>query len=887
MANLVGQTIGQYQIVEHLGRGGMADVYKAFHPGLEVYRAFKVIRPEFAAEAGFKERFQREARAVAALRHANIVQMHDFGVHDSLYYMVMEFVEGQNLKTYLARHAPIRPFSEIIPLIEQIAAALTYAHEHGLVHRDVKPANVMLTPEEQVILTDFGIARMVSGEERLTQTGTGIGTPAYMAPEQAEGRSDLGPAADVYSLGIILYETLTGHVPFTADTPLAVLLKVISDPVPPPQQFSPDIPNALQGVALKAVAREPVQRYPTAAALADALRLSLAVAAEGSATASVAGEQPAPAAPPPPPVPAAPEKARPTPSWMVIGLLIMALLLGGAAAAIYFLSRPAPALATWQFVIDTSAGMAETLGEQTKMDIARAALAQELDILPANVSAGLRTFGGGAEAEPCQETTLRLKPTTGQHERLAGALADITPGGEAPLTEAIVRAIGDLDLTHDSRNTLIIITAGLDTCEENGVAQLETLSRRLGIEFELHLIGLGVNEAEAQAQLQLMALAAGGRYYDAQNEADIRRILEQEVAALQGTPRPPPEPTTAPQATQPPLDGVNVSNNPGLSANPHLAFDDQGVLHLIWEDNSLRAPKTDILHRQRTPAGEWSETESLTADFDTIIGNLSLQHRPTGEVCAFWYGGSSPPGTSLPLGLYVRCLGEGGEAAELVAAGISAQFAPAFAPDGAAQTLVIRGRSLTLGGVEVADGEALINGAALAVDRAGGYHAVWLRQGTPFSLEYRFSNDGGMTWQPGETLTDETNRPLTTLNLVADDQGRVHLVWSSGARVLYRRRTPDGGWEATTDVTQGRPGNNSANIGLVVGADGLVHVLWQGHQGLYTTHQQPDGSWDEPYLVTEMPGGWPGPAIAVDEQGGRHIVWRDDATVDLYYTFLP
>lgn len=166
MANLVGQTIGQYQIIEYLGRGGMADVYKAFHPGLQVYRALKVIRPEFAAEEGFKERFQHEARAVAALRHPNIVQMHDFGVHDNLYYMVMEFIEGQNLKTYLTRHAPIRPFSEIVPLLEQVVAALAYAHEWGLAHRDVKPANIMLTPENQVILTDFGIARMVSGGER-------------------------------------------------------------------------------------------------------------------------------------------------------------------------------------------------------------------------------------------------------------------------------------------------------------------------------------------------------------------------------------------------------------------------------------------------------------------------------------------------------------------------------------------------------------------------------------------------------------------------------------------------------------------------------------------------------------------------------------------------
>jgi len=282
MSDLVGQTIGTYKITERLGQGGMADVYKAFHTELEVYRALKVIRPEFVAEADFKNRFRREAQAVATLRHSNIVQMHDFGVQDKFYYMVMEYVEGNNLKDYLHKHGQIRPFSKILPIIEQVASALTYAHGRGIIHRDIKPANIMLAPDGQVILMDFGIAKMLEAKEQMTKTGAGIGTPAYMAPEQARAQPDIGPPADIYSLGIVLYEMLTGRVPFQADTPLAVMLQVVNDPLPSPRQFSPDIPDVLQGVVLKATAKEATQRYQTAEAMVDSLKRSLAGEADAT-----------------------------------------------------------------------------------------------------------------------------------------------------------------------------------------------------------------------------------------------------------------------------------------------------------------------------------------------------------------------------------------------------------------------------------------------------------------------------------------------------------------------------------------------------------------------------------------------------------------------------
>ncbi len=549
MSDLVGQNLGQYQIIERLGRGGMAEVYKAFHPGLAVYRALKVIRPEFVTEAGFKERFQREAQAVAALRHPNIVQMHDFGVQNNLYFMVMEFIEGQDLKTFLAEHGQVRPFNRVVSIIEQVGSALDAAHRRGVIHRDIKPANIMLTAEGQAILTDFGIAKMVTMEERMTQTGMGIGTPAYMSPEQARGSREVGPRADIYSLGIVLYEMLTGQVPFSADTPLAVMLKVVSDPLPPPRDFSPDIPDVLQGVVLKATAKEPAQRYQTAEALVDSLKRSLNLIPGAPPPADLQATITPPAkattAGAVRPKPKTPPKAQPrqTP-WLlitaVLGVVVLCLLAAAAGTGAYFWFRQPASLATWQFVIDASQGMNETINDRPKMEIARAGLAKELEILPPNVNAGLRIFGGGASgAEPCKDTKLLVQPATQQGSRLVSTLAGVTPSGEAPLTEAIVQAIGDFDLTRDTHNTLIIITAGLDTCEADAVKQLEILSQRLGIQFDLQLIGLGVSEGD-RIELEKMVKAAGGEYHDAQNEADIQAVVAEAVAELPNAPAAPP-----------------------------------------------------------------------------------------------------------------------------------------------------------------------------------------------------------------------------------------------------------------------------------------------------------------------------------------------------------
>ncbi len=266
-----------------IGHGGMAVVYKGYQATLDRYVAIKVMSHTIAEDQTFIERFQREASSVARLRHQNLVQMLDFGVYDDISYMVMEYIEGDTLKARLQtlRAANERmPLPEIVAIIQDVAAAMDYAHAHGIVHRDIKPANIMLRPEERLaaltgavpftaVLTDFGVARMLEGVQ-ITGSGATIGTPDYMSPEQAQGQS-AGPSADIYALGIVLYEMLTGELPFTADSPVAVLLKHLQAHPPLLVDTAPELPPGIDMILTRALAKEPQKRYPTAGQLATEL----------------------------------------------------------------------------------------------------------------------------------------------------------------------------------------------------------------------------------------------------------------------------------------------------------------------------------------------------------------------------------------------------------------------------------------------------------------------------------------------------------------------------------------------------------------------------------------------------------------------------------------
>ncbi len=264
---------GRYEITHLVARGGMAQVYRAVDRQLDRPVALKVLFPELSVDKTFVERFRREAQAAANLSHPNIVPVFDWGEDDGSYFIVMEYVDGRALSAVLKDPEPMPP-RQIANIGAGVAAALAFAHRHGVIHRDVKPGNVLITPDGEVKVTDFGIARAVNTEESLTQTGAVMGTAAYFSPEQAEGKG-VDARSDIYSLGVVLYEMAVGRPPFTGDSPVAVASKHVRDQPILPRVANPAVPTALNAIIMKAMAKNPDERYGSAEELrADLLRFA-------------------------------------------------------------------------------------------------------------------------------------------------------------------------------------------------------------------------------------------------------------------------------------------------------------------------------------------------------------------------------------------------------------------------------------------------------------------------------------------------------------------------------------------------------------------------------------------------------------------------------------
>ena len=332
----------RYEVEAPLGTGGMAEVWRGHDRVLNRTVAIKTLLPQFARDASFVDRFRREAQAAARLNHPGIVSVYDSGTDGDTPYIVMQYIEGRTLGDFLGAGKTLPP-GQAAKIAQDIAEALGVAHAHGVIHRDIKPANVMITREGKVLVMDFGIARLISGPETAPQTSAVLGTASYLSPEQAQGQS-VDARSDIYALGVVLYELLTGRPPFTGDSPMAIAYKQVNATPPAPSSANPEVPPELDAVVMRALSKNPANRYQTGQEFADDLERARTggqvmatplLPAGGEATQVISRPQPTSVLPPQEQEPGGSRKA-----WVgaLLAVVIIALLAAGAYLAFTLLT---------------------------------------------------------------------------------------------------------------------------------------------------------------------------------------------------------------------------------------------------------------------------------------------------------------------------------------------------------------------------------------------------------------------------------------------------------------------------------------------------------------------------------------------------------------------
>lgn len=350
MAFNIGENIGPYRIIEQLGQGGMATVYKAYHAALDRYVALKVLHAAFHEDQTFTARFQREARVVARLEHSHIVPIYDYSEHQARPYLVMKYIEGDTLKARLNK-GPLSS-QEIEQVVDSVGSALAYAHKQGILHRDIKPSNVLIANDGVMYLADFGLARIAAAGESTLSSDSIMGTPQYISPEQAMGKKDLDSGTDIYSFAVMLYEMVVGQVPFSADTPFSIIHDHIYTPLPLPMDINPKVPESVQRVLLKSLAKDRADRYETVEDMIHAFKNAweeAGIPMQGTAITMRPGSLKAqtksqPAAksvePASKTVAAQSPVAKRSFSWMWIGVGVVAILCVGVAILAVLRNRP-------------------------------------------------------------------------------------------------------------------------------------------------------------------------------------------------------------------------------------------------------------------------------------------------------------------------------------------------------------------------------------------------------------------------------------------------------------------------------------------------------------------------------------------------------------------
>lgn len=590
------QSIGRFQVEAIIGSGGFATVYRAYDPTLKRRVALKTPHPHLLAEPGFLARFAQEAQLAAGLSHPHIVTIYEVGEQDGLPFIAMELLDGLPLDRWLDKARPAA--GQVWETLAQVGQALDHAHSKGIVHRDVKPANVLVTSGRGAVLSDFGIAR--SFEASASLTGAIIGTPAYMAPEQAQGLP-VSAATDVYALAVMLYEIVAGRRPFTGDTPVAMLNQHATKPPPDPRAFQSNIPPAAAALLLQGLDKSPAARPRSAEQFARGVGAGLgALAKEGGAPLAAGSALPAAK----PPRRSAPARRA---SWVIPALAALILV---ATIFLILRSRGAPptaapsqavaavtaaptaqpvaravttatrvrptatALPTLapqptaplgganlyiEYILDGSNSMREKVGGETKLALAQRVLGEHLRQQPADTNFGLRVYGHRAHytdrAQSCQDVELVAPIAPGQGERIAQWLVSMQAQGLSSVGLALRQAAADFIAEPGRVNRIVLIGDGTESCGVDPCAEARRL-KAVGIALLVDVIGLDVAD-DAEAELKCVAQQSGGQYQSARSATDLKIALSQVTHLPEQLPPPAASPDA--NAAQPPAPEVTAA----------------------------------------------------------------------------------------------------------------------------------------------------------------------------------------------------------------------------------------------------------------------------------------------------------------------------------------
>jgi serine/threonine protein kinase len=574
---------GRYRILERLGSGGMADVYCAEDQQLGRRVALKVLHRRYAEDEQFVERFRREASSAAGLSHPNVVAIFDRGEWDGTYYIAMEFVDGRTLKDIIRERGPAPP-EAAIDVTLQILRAARYAHKHGIVHRDIKPQNVLIDQDGRVRVTDFGIAR--AGTSDITETGSVMGTAQYLSPEQAQGRP-VDARSDLYSIGIVLYELLTGQVPFDAESPVSVALMQVSEPPMLPRELVPTIPPAVEAVVLRAMEKDPDRRYQTADEFIAALE-----------SARAAPEQ----VPPPLPVEQIVEEERRSRWWL---WLLIALALIAIAVGLYLALRPEQL--TVPDVIDRESATASQILQNRGFEV------DIVNVVNPDVE---RDHVAAQDPRPNTEapegSTVTITVSTGPGEASVPSVAGLEQEkAEQQLEDAGFESRVERTFSDDVRNGRVVGTSPQAGATLERGSTVTLLVSRGPEQVEVPEL-TGDTEENARSVLESAGLRAG-RISREESEEAPGTVLEQSPGPGEKVDRGSAVDLTVAQATPIP-DVVYMSEDEAQSALEDAGFE------VRVRDEAVTDEAQDGVVLEQSPAAE--EERRLGSTVTIVVGRL-------------------------------------------------------------------------------------------------------------------------------------------------------------------------------------------------------------------------------------------------------------------------